>query len=271
MSHPQPLRSLVIVLGDQLDLQSSAFDDFDAAQDAVWMAEVADESTHVWSAKQRIVIFLAAMRHFAQALRAAGRNVYYTPLDSPDNTGVLAQQLACALRDLRPTQLVMTAPGDWRTLQALKAAAATHSLPLEIRDDRHFYSTVREFAAHARARKQLRMEYFYREMRQKHNVLMEGKKPVGGQWNFDADNREAFAKTGPVDVPQRVKFAPDKVTCEVIALVQEKFSDHPGRLEEFAWAVTRPQALHALEIFIRERLPQFGLWQDALWPDQPWL
>jgi deoxyribodipyrimidine photolyase-related protein len=92
---PQPvpsaaLRSLVLVLGDQLDLAASAFDDFDPLQDQVWMAEVVQESTHVWSSQPRTALFLAAMRHFEQALREAGRPVRYTRLDAPDNHGTLA-------------------------------------------------------------------------------------------------------------------------------------------------------------------------------------
>ncbi|MDE1953693.1 MAG: cryptochrome/photolyase family protein [Betaproteobacteria bacterium] len=270
-SPPRPLRKLVVVLGDQLDRHAAAFDDFDPAQDAVWMAEVAEESTHVWSSKPRIALFLAAMRHFAAALLAAGRRVHYTRLDEAANVGSLAAELSRALQGLRPAKLVMTAPGDWRVLQALEAAAAAHGLPLDIRDDRHFYATVREFAAHARGRKQLRMEYFYRAMRQQHGVLMDGDKPAGGQWNFDADNREPFAGAGPGVVPEPIRFAPDAITREVIALVQARFADHPGSLDDFAWPVTREQALQALNRFVHERLPQFGRWQDALWPQQPWL
>ncbi len=200
------LRHLVLVLGDQLDLDAAAFDGFDAARDAVWMAEVAEESTHVWSSKPRSVMFLAAMRHFAQALRAAGRPLHYTRLDDPANHGSLQAQLQADIERLRPAGLVMTAPGDWRVLQAIKSVAQAHGLPLDIREDRHFYCSVREFAVHARGRKSLRMEYFYREMRKRHGVLMQGAagdQPEGGQWNFDADNREAFGAAGPGAVPPR--------------------------------------------------------------------
>ena len=270
-SPPRPLRKLVVVLGDQLDPHAPAFDDFDPAQDAVWMAEVAEESTHVWSSKPRIALFLAAMRRFAADLRAAGRMVHHTRLEDAENAGSLAAELSRALHRLQPGQLLMTAPGDWRVLQALKATAAAQGLALDLREDRHFYATVREFAAHARGRKQLRMEYFYRAMRRQHGVLMDGDQPAGGQWNFDADNREAFAGAGPGVVPEPIRFAPDAITREVIALVQARFPDHPGSLDHFAWPVTRQQALQALDLFIRERLPQFGRWQDALWPGQPWL
>ena len=265
------VRTLVVVLGDQLDLDAAAFDDFDPAQDAVWMAEVAEESQHVWSAKQRIAVFLASMRHFAQALRAAGRPLHYTRLDDPGNRGTLAAELDAAIAALKPERVVMTAPGDWRVWKSLTAVAEAAGLALEVREDRHFFSTVREFAAHAQARKSLRMEYFYREQRRRHRILMTDGEPEGRRWNFDADNREAFGRAGPVDVPERAVFEPDAVTREVIALVDARFADHPGALDDFAWPVRRADALRALEQFIRDRLPLFGRYEDAMWPNQPWL
>ncbi len=272
------LRTLVLVLGDQLDLEAAAFDGFDAGVDAVWMAEVAEESTHVASSQPRTAMFLAAMRHFALALQAAGRplhyTLHYTRLDAPHNRGSLAAQLQADIEALRPSRLVMTAPGDWRVLQMIQAVAQASGLPLEIREDRHFFVSVREFAAHARGRKSLRMEYFYREQRKRHGVLMDPQHegaPLGGQWNFDADNREAFGAAGPGPVPPRCTFEPDAVTREVIALVETRFAHHPGRLASFAWPVTRTQALQALTAFVSERLPLFGRYQDAMWPGDPWL
>jgi deoxyribodipyrimidine photolyase-related protein len=265
---------LVLVLGDQLDLEAAAFDGFDAEADAVWMAEVAEEATHVWSSRSRIALFLAAMRHFALALRSAGRALHYTRLDDHGNRGSLAVQLRADIERLRPARLVMTAPGDWRVLQALQGVAAACGLPLEIREDRHFFCSVREFAAHARGRKSLRMEHFYRGQRKRHRVLMDPQDedvPLGGQWNFDADNREAFDAAGPGKVPPRCTFAPDALTHEVLALVERRFAAHPGRLDSFAWPVTRAQALQALQAFVQQRLPLFGRYQDAMWPGDPWL
>jgi deoxyribodipyrimidine photolyase-related protein len=271
---PEP-RRLIIVLGDQLDLDAAAFDDFDAQQDLVWMAEVREEATHVWSSKPRTALFLSAMRHFALALQAAGRPLAYMRLDAPDNRGNLGAQLQADIARLRPARLVMTAPGDWRVLQSIKGVAAANALPLDIHEDRHFFVTVREFAAHAKGRKSLRMEYFYREQRKRHGILMHddghGTVPVGGQWNYDADNREAFGPDGPGALPPRATFAPDAVTREVIALVANRYAEHPGQLEQFAWPVTRAQALHALQAFIDERLALFGRYQDAMWPGDPWL
>ena len=268
---PVKIRHLVIVLGDQLDAQSSALQGFDAAHDVVWMAEVVEESTHVWSAKQRIAVVLSAMRHFAEDLRARGVPLRYTSLDDARNAGTLGLELDKAITQLQPAGLVMTAPGDWRVLHSLRAVAAQHGLPLDLRDDTHFFSTVREFAAHANGRKQLRLEYWYREMRHKHAILMDGKDPVGGQWNFDADNRESFGKAGPQQLPAPTRFAPDASTQEVIALVNTKFASHPGTLHSFGWPVSRAQALLALQTFIEQRLPLFGKYEDAMWAGEAWL
>ncbi len=265
------LRALVVVLGDQLDLDAAAFDGFDASGDAVWMAEVVEESTHVWSSKPRTALFLSAMRHFALALDAARRPLHYTRLEAPGNAGSLAGQLQADILRLKPSRLVMTAPGDWRVLEAIKAVAERSGLSLDVREDRHFFSSMADFAAHAKGRKSLRMEYFYREQRKRHDVLMQGDEPIGGQWNFDADNREAFGAGGPGAVPPRTRFEPDDVTREVIALVNIRFAHHPGRLDSFAWPVTRAQALRSLHAFIQDRLPLFGRFQDAMWPGDPWL
>jgi deoxyribodipyrimidine photolyase-related protein len=264
-------KRLILILGDQLDEDASALSDFDPAHDTLWMAEVLEESTHIPSSKQRTTVFLSAMRHFAALLQARGWPMIYSQLDDAHNTGTLAGELSRAIAQVQPAQLVMTAPGDWRVLQSLRAVAQQHDLPLEIKDDTHFFSTVRDFAAHAKDRKQLRLEYFYRELRQKHGILMDGKKPIGGQWNFDADNRSSFGKQGPGLLPAPTRVTPDAITQEVMRLVNDKLAHHPGSIEQFGWPVTRAQALVALDEFITHRLPSFGLYQDAMWEGEVWL
>jgi deoxyribodipyrimidine photolyase-related protein len=265
------LRHLIVVLGDQLDRQAAAFDDFDPAQDAVWMCEAAEEATHVWCSQQRLAVFLSAMRHFAQALRDEGWPMLYTE----QHPGSLAAALAQTLATTRVQAVVMTEPGEWRVQQALQAACtganAGAGVPLRELQDRHFLCSRAEFAAHARGRKQLRMEYFYREMRRRHRVLMDGDQPAGGEWNYDAENREGFGPNGPGFVPPPVRTAPDAITQQVLALVRERYATHPGSVTEFGWPVTRAEALRGLHAFIEERLPDFGRWQDAMWEGQPWL
>jgi deoxyribodipyrimidine photolyase-related protein len=261
------IRHLVVILGDQLNRDASAWDGFDAARDRVWMCEARDESTHVVSARQRIAVFLSAMRHFAQALRLEGLPLDYREM--ADTT--LAQALAATLATLQVERIVLTQPGEWRVLQALRATANAAGMPVDVREDRHFLCSDAEFAAHAGGRRQLRMEYFYRAMRQRHRVLMDGDEPAGGAWNYDAENRAGFGPQGPGFVPPPTRFAPDAITQSVIELVNAQFARHPGTLTHFGWPTTREQALQVLDVFIRERLPQFGLWQDAMWAGEPWL
>jgi deoxyribodipyrimidine photolyase-related protein len=292
-------RHLVIVLGDQLDRRSAAFDGFDPVRDSVWMAEVAGESTHVWTSKPRIVTFLAAMRHFRDDLRTAGIAVDYRelpPEPGADEPLSLAEALAGSLAALgaakppaparrragaaaptpplppgRPERLIVVEPGEHRVQELLREAARTAGIPLEIRTDRHFFTTKDDFATHAAGRKQLRLEYFYRPLRERFDVLMEAGEPAGGQWNYDADNRGAFPKSGPGALPAPRAFAPDDVTRGVIDLVGTRFATHPGDLARFDWPVTPAAARLALDDFLAHRLGHFGKYQDAIWTGEPWL
>ncbi|MFT5837026.1 MAG: deoxyribodipyrimidine photolyase-related protein [Candidatus Azotimanducaceae bacterium] len=264
-------RNLHIIFGDQLDHQSSVFDDFDASRDAVWMAEVDYEATHVWSHKQRIALFLAAMRHFRDELRAKEIEVVYTQLDERKQCDKFSTRLGIDLRERSPEKVVVTQPGEWRVLQGLKKVCRDKSVPLEVREDTHFYTTPEDFKAHAEGRKSLRMEFFYRELRKRFDVLMEDGKPSGGDWNYDKENRGSFSKNGPENSNDGPDHSNDSTTQEVLELVESRFADHPGSLASFAWPVTRAEALHDLKNFIEQRLPVFGKFQDAMWTDEPWL
>ncbi len=264
--HPQARpRHLVLVLGEQLNLDSAAFDGFDPACDAVWMAEVAEESTHVWSHKARIAMFLSAMRQFRDTLRRQGLTVHYRQLDDAVNTGNFRGELTATASRLCPQRLIWVEAGEWRVQTNLESTARALGVDFEVRLDRHFFCSREEFTRHARGRKQLRMEFFYREMRRKHRVLMDGDEPAGGAWNFDAENRESFGKVGPGDGEPPVAFPPDALTREVLAVVGKRFAKHPGSLARFDWPATPVQARAALADFVAHRLPHFGRYQDAMW------
>ncbi len=258
-----PCRHIVLILGDQLDAQSSALQGLDPAQDVVVMIEAQEESTHVRSHKLRTALFLSAMRHFAGELGARGLRVHYRALGREDDA-TLASGLLAAVAVLRPRAVIGVEPGDLRVRAGLEAAMPP-DLPLEWREDTHFLCSLPRFQRWAGRSKTLRMEFFYRQMRQAFGVLMDGDEPVGGQWNFDADNRKSFGKAGPQNLPKPPAFEPDEITRDVLALVDQRFAGHPGNTAGFRWPVTREQALVALEDFITHRLPHFGAHQDAMW------
>lgn len=264
-------RHLVVVLGDQLSTRLEPFRAFDKERDAVWMAEVAGESQYVWSAKQRIALFLAAMRHFRDELKADGYRVAYRQIDEKPSRSGLGAALEAFLGASKFEKVVMSWPGEYRLIEELRAACSKAGVEIELLEDGSFLCSRDTFTAHAEGRKQLRMEFFYREMRRERGVLLDEGKPVGGKWNFDASNRKSFGKEGPEGLGKRRRFEPDAVTREVIGLVIERFGKHPGSLESFAWPVTRKQALAALAHFIEDELPRFGIYQDAMWTKAPFL
>jgi deoxyribodipyrimidine photolyase-related protein len=264
------VRNLILVLGDQLDAESSVFADFDPAQDIVWMAEVAHEATHAWSTKARIAMFLAAMRHFREALRERGFRVRYRQLDQHE-APTLEAALAQDLETLRPERVIAVKPGEWRLAQSLPEIARAAGCAWSERPDLHFYCDPLDFAHWAKGRRGLRMEHFYRWIRRREGVLMEGEQPRGGRWNFDADNRKSFGRAGPGLLAKPPAFAQDGITRAVIELVEARFHDHPGSLERFDWPMTPQQAQSALDDFIAHRLPMFGRYQDAMWTAEPFL
>ena len=270
MKTMKPCRHLVYILGDQLDAESSALADFDVDCDVVLMAEVPEESTHVWSSKPRTAFFFAAMRHFAESLTARGIRVEYHRIGS-HGFASLTDVLRDAVVRYTPARVVMVEAGDWRVEQALVACAEAESFAIVLRPDAHFMCSREEFRAWAGSGRQFRLEYFYRMMRKRYDVLMDGDQPTGGRWNFDSDNRGAFPKGGPGAVPRSLQITPDSVTQQVIIDVEAHFPTHPGTLADFAWPVSRAEAMHALHGFVNERLSQFGAFQDAMWTDQPFL
>jgi len=263
-------RSLILVLGDQLSANIASLKAADPALDHVLMVEVASEATYVKHHKKKIAFILSAMRHFAVYLRQDGWTVDYVKLDAPDNTGSFTGEVTRAVGRLHPERLCVTQAGEWRISQAIAGWPEALGLPVDVLDDDRFIASADDFNAWAENRKQLRMEYFYREMRRKTGLLMTSDgKPVGERWNFDSENRKP-AKAD-LFMPQPPRFKPDAITQDVLTLVADRFGDHFGDLDPFWFAVTADQANDALDAFIKTALPHFGDFQDAMLRDQKFL
>ncbi len=259
--------TLRLVLGDQLSDDLSALDGLDPRRDVVVMAEVDDECTYVRHHAKKIVLVLSAMRHFAARLRDRGVTVRYTALDDPDNTHAIESEMRRAIAALKPERVIATAPGEWRLMQIMSGWHERLGLPVEVLDDTRFLCGLREFRHWAGSRKQLRMEFFYRDMRRRYGILMDDDAPVGGRWNFDHDNRKRMP--GGIVPPEPPRFPPDETTRAVMALVAARFGDHFGEPDGFDLPVTAEQAALALDHFVSERLADFGDWQDFMRTGDP--
>ncbi|HMT42511.1 cryptochrome/photolyase family protein [Sphingorhabdus sp.] len=253
-------KTLVLILGDQLSPGISALRDADLVETVILITEVADEAGYVRHHKKKIAFLFSAMRHFAEELRSAGWTVDYVRLDDTANSGSLSGEVLRAADRHGVSQFRVTEPGEWRVLHDLQALDT--ALDLEILPDDRFIASHAEFENWAEGRKALRMEYFYREMRRKTGLLMDGDKPAGGQWNFDHDNRKAAARD--LLMPQPLRFAPDEITREVLDMVRARFATHFGTLEPLWFAATRADAEAAFAHFLKTALPRFGDYQDAM-------
>lgn len=256
---------LVLVLGDQLTQGLSALREADRDTDVVVMAEVMGEAEYVPHHPKKIAFLFAAMRKFAARLRGDGWTVAYTRLDDEDNTGTLNGELLRRAQEFDAGDVVATQAGEWRVIKALE------DLPLNMRvlpDDR-FIASHGEFEEWTEGRKALRMEYFYREMRRKTGLMMEGDKPAGGQWNYDHDNRKPAP--GSVVYSGPMRFEPDAVVQEVLDLVGARFADNFGDLDDFWFATDQGQASQHLAHWIKGGLPKFGDFQDAMMGDEKFL
>ncbi|MEE4538605.1 MAG: cryptochrome/photolyase family protein [Erythrobacter sp.] len=254
---------LVPILGDQLTRTLPSLRGRTKDDTIILMMEVWDEATYVKHHKQKIVLIFSAMRHFARELRDAGWTVNYVELTDEDNAGSFTGEVARAIERHHPRSVHVTEAAEWRVQQAIEEWPDKFACEVEILPDDRFLCGRDEFAQWAEGRNALTMEHFYRMMRKKLGILMTADgKPVGGDWNYDKDNRQP--PKDEMNPPQVPNFEPDDITRDVIALVEKRFADHFGGLERFRWPVTSDEAKQAADAFFAARIEKFGPYQDAM-------
>ena len=260
---------LCFVLGDQLSHALPALKEMRVGEDLIWMAELRSEAKRVRHHKKKLAFIFSAMRHFAHELIAMGHTVHYTEYKDADNAGSFTGELRRAFSSANITEVHYTEPSEYAVAQEWLQCEQDCAIRYVRHRDERFLASQQDFQEWSRGKKQLRMEFFYREMRRRHQVLMDQEQPIGGKWNYDAQNRKP-PRQG-LQVPNSYEIEPDAITRQVLQLVAEEFSDHFGSLEPFSYAVTAEQARAALGQFVAERLPQFGDYQDAMLQNESWM
>lgn len=258
-------KQLTLILGDQLSMANQALGATKAG-DIILMAEVTSEASYVRHHQHKLIMVFAAMRHFAQHLASLGYTVDYhaIPQQVCSITSAVHQALA---RHGDISGIRVCHCGEYRLEQELKALA--QRCPVQFFPVVNAISEQDEFNQWAKGKKQLRMEYFYRQLRRRTGLLMDGDQPQGGKWNYDSNNRKRWRAEPPV--PPALMFTPDSLTKEVISEVQAQFANHPGQADNFAWPVTSQQAQQLAEHFFTHLLPYFGDYQDAMSHRNQWL
>lgn len=264
------MSTLRLILADQLSDTLATLRDADAACDVIMFCELREEATYVKHHPKKIAFLFAAMRHFAEHLRRKGFTVRYVHWQDEGNTGSFEGEVQRALADHACTRVVVTEPGEYRLKGVFDRWQDKLGVPVELREDDRFLCSLSEFRQWAKGKKQLRMEFFYREMRKRYCLLLEADgTPSGGAWNYDKENRKP-PKAG-LRPPKRISHPKSSITQEVLALVEREFAGHFGTLRPFHYALTREEALQELTHFIEHLLPHFGDYQDAMLLGEPYL
>ena len=261
------MTTLTLICADQLSLSLSSLQCQDKSQRLLLFCEVLEEATHVPHHPKKIAFLFSAMRHFAKRCCDEGFQVVYRKLDDPDNSGSFKSEILACIQRFQVKDCCFTRPGDYRVFSMFESLK--QYVPVTILEDTRFYSSPQHYAKWANGRKQCRMEYFYRDMRQRHDILMLDNKPVGGQWNYDHENRKALKKD--LTIPPPLHFKENKITKEVLSLLEGRFEHHFGDLRPFYFATTSQEAQAVFDYFLAHFLPFYGDYQDAMHDEEPWL
>jgi len=254
------------ILGDQLNLQHPWFNEIDESVVFVMM-EMRQETDYVPHHIQKVIAFFGAMRNFNEELIQKGHKTHYLAIDDSENKQNLEDNLKRIVQHYSAVSFSYIEPDEYRLDHQLKNFCNTLSIPSSVEDSHHFMTTRSELAHFFEGKKQFILEFFYRYMRKKFNLLMHMEQPEGGQWNFDKNNRKKWKGTPRIPPP----FLPSaKNLLDIKRLIEEAGVKTIGSFDEtqFYYPLSREQALSQLDYFCSELLVHFGDYQDALHTDE---
>lgn len=250
-----------LILGDQLNSNHSWFQKVDNAT-VYLMMEVRQETDYVVHHVQKVVGFFGAMRFFAAWLQDHGHSVHYIKLDDPENLQNIVLNTQSTLRKYKAVHLDYMEPDEYRLQTLFEQEFKWDGIEVQRHSTEHFLAGHEDLETHFKDKKQFRMEFFYRYMRKKYNILMNGKEPMGGQWNFDTENRKALPSKVYPPPPFLFKYN----TTSLVNMVQSSGVKTIGTVnaEAFEWPLQRKDGLLLLSYFVENLLPAFGTYQDAM-------
>lgn len=258
-------KKIRLILGDQLNSNHSWYQTKDDSVTYVLM-EIRSETDYATHHIQKIVGFFSAMQQFANELIQKKHQVIYFHLNDVNNLQSFDKNIQYLIEKHQFTHFEYQLPDEYRLDEILKNFCETLSITTSVVDSEHFYSSRKELGAFFEGKKTFLMESFYRNMRKKHQVLMEKDKPLTGKWNYDNENRKKLPKNHKPITP----FVFTNNVSEVLAEIQKTNVKTIGTIdvENFVWPINRSQSLALLDFFVSECLSLFGSYQDAMTPNE---
>lgn len=258
-------KTLRLILGDQLNSNHSWFSKVDSSVIYVMM-EVRTETDYAKHHIQKVVGFFAAMRSFAESLKLAKHNAIYIGLNDETNLQSFDKNIETLISEHQITHFEYQFPDEYRLDKILKDCCEKLTITTSVVDSEHFYSSRNELGKFFEGKKTFLLESFYRNMRKKHDVLMENDKPLTGKWNYDDENRKKLPKNHKPIAP----LVFNNNVSEIVAEIQKTDIKNIGTIdaENFVWPINRKQSLELLDFFVIECLSLFGSYQDAMTPNE---
>ncbi|WP_438961853.1 cryptochrome/photolyase family protein [Nonlabens sp.] len=263
------MKTLRLILGDQLNHKHSWFDG-DQENIIYFMAEMRQETDYVTHHIQKVVAFFMAMRSFNDWINSRGWKSIYYHLDHKENEQDLVKNLNQIIQEHEIKKFEYLAPDEWRLDQQLKEFCTSVDIEWQGYDTEHFFTKRKDVAKFFDGKKRMTMEYFYRDMRKKHAIMVDiDGEPEGGKWNYDHNNRNQWK--GETEIPHELGFRKD--VSEIVKLLEKENVKTIGRIDKknFNWPTTRQDGLDVLNYFCEHLLVEFGTYQDAMHTDQVYL
>lgn len=255
--------TLRLVMGDQLNASHTWYREKD--ENVLYViAELHQETNYVKHHIQKVAAFFLSMQAFANALQSAGHQVLHLTLKETTHYAGLPDLIIQLCARYRIEHFEYQRPDEYRLKTQLESLTfQAQSTTYACVDTEHFILPFEEISNYFKEGKATRLEGFYRKMRQRHNIMMEDDQPLGGQWNFDADNRNKLKKSDLGEIPEPLIFKND--ISNLKARLKEHNIQHFGEIgDRLIWPITRKQSLELLEYFCKYGLPAFGKFQDAM-------
>ena len=258
-------KTLRLILGDQLNSNHSWYSTLADSVTYVMM-EIRSETDYTQHHIQKVIGIFSAMQNFAKQLKSNKHNLIYYQLNDKNNLQSFGENIKKLISEHQFTHFEYQLPDEFRVDEDLKQLCNAISITSAAVDSEHFFTSRNELGDFFEGKKTFLMESFYRAMRKKHFVLMEGDKPLNGKWNFDSDNRKKIPKehkpTSPLVFENDVSailLEIEKADIKTIGFVDAK---------NFVWPINREQSLELLDFFAIECLQLFGIFQDAMTPNE---
>ena len=255
------MKHLGLILPDDLTTNNKVLSAINVT-DPLLLYEPCDSFYQLKHHKHKLVLLISGLRHWKIELEKKFKNIIHIKI-TKDKSEDLMHQLEIIHTKIKFNVLHVSQPSDHGTLTQLMFFGSTHNVELKIYPDTKFIDSIDGFSEWSKDKKSIVQEYYYRWLRKKYNLLMEGNKPLGDKWNFDKENQKSISKLKETP-KERVKIKTDEITISTMVDVENCFSDSIGDLESFNWAVTHKEARKQLKIFLNSYFRLFGDFEDAI-------